>query len=140
MSLLTITVGLPGSGKTTWAKAEAGRTGAARLNRDGLREIMFGGYTGRREHEDAVTKVQFAGIAALLDAGQDLIVDDTNMRAEHRGRFLRLSYEASCRVVVQDFTDVPIETCIERDAARTVGQVGEQVIRNMWAKYLAEME
>ena len=37
--LLTITRGLPGAGKTTWARTHAATTGAVRVNRDDMRAL-----------------------------------------------------------------------------------------------------
>lgn len=51
---LTATRGLPGSGKTTWAKEQ----GQLRANRDDIRLTLFGGRTGERLDEEMVTRVQ----------------------------------------------------------------------------------
>jgi hypothetical protein len=41
-------------------------------------------------------------------------------------------------VVVRDFTDVSLDECIARDAARTgEDQVGEEAIRAMHRRYLS---
>ncbi len=37
MTKLIVTKGLPGSGKTSWAREEAARTGAALVSRDDIR-------------------------------------------------------------------------------------------------------
>jgi len=41
-------------------------------------------------------------------------------------------------VVIQDFTDVPLETCLKRDRERP-NAVGERVIRRMYRDYLAPL-
>ena len=78
MATLTITRGLPGSGKTTWARQ---RGGAVRVNRDDLRRMLHGGAIGSGWAEVQVNVAQRALIEALLRAGLDVISDDTNLRA-----------------------------------------------------------
>ncbi|MBB5872024.1 putative kinase [Allocatelliglobosispora scoriae] len=133
MSTLTITRGLPGSGKTTWAKAQPG---AVRVNRDELRLMLHGGRVGTGTAEVQVTRASRAAIEALLRAGTDVICDDTNLRARVVRELAELAASAGAGVVVEDFTGVPVEVCVERDAGRPE-PVGEAVIRGMHQRYLA---
>ncbi len=144
---LVIICGLPGSGKTTRAVryvAEQPLT-RCRLNRDGLRGIVFGeevarrGAAGEPAHEDAVTDVQHAGIRALLRRGFEVVVDDTNLVDEHLGALARIGYVLGVDVAFWDMTYVDVETCITQDAARAAmgGRgVGEEVIRRLHAEWL----
>jgi predicted kinase len=137
---LTITRGLPGSGKTTWAKRrlETDALRAARINRDDLRKIMHGGLTGAKWAERQVTLAQHAAAGELLRSGVDVICDDTNLGARVVRGFADLALACGADFVVKDFTDVPLEVCIERDAGRpTDDQVGADVITAMWQRYLA---
>src|SRR5690348_6177245 len=132
---MTITRGLPGSGKTTWAKQQGGHL---RINRDELRRMLHGGplYTGWAEIQ--VTLAQRAAIEALLRAGLNVICDDTNLRARVVRDLAELARSVGASVVVHDFTDVPVDECVARDALRADGErVGEEVIRDMWRRYLA---
>jgi predicted kinase len=135
---LVITRGLPGSGKTTWARAWVAEQPArrARVNRDDLRDMLFGGWTGDRAQEDAVTAAQHAAVAGLLRLGRNVVCDDTNLRDEYVDRFRYLAARRGAGFKVVDLTGVPVEVCIERDAAR-LKPVGEQVIRDMWQRHLA---
>jgi predicted kinase len=132
---LIITRGLPGSGKTTWARAQ--RWGV-RVNRDDLRRMMHGGHTGEGWAEKQVTLAHRAQIEALLRAGTTVICDDTNLMRRSVKELAELAVGLGARVTVEDFTGVPVEVCIERDAKRPEDeQVGEEVIRRMHKKYLA---
>jgi len=135
MTTLTITRGLPGSGKTTWARQQPG---AVRVNRDDLRRMLHGGPIGLGWAEKQVTVAQRAQIDALLREGVNVICDDTNLRGRVVRELAEVAYGAGATVVIQDFTDVPLEECIARDALRQGdSQVGEDVIRGMHQRYLA---
>lgn len=139
MGSLTITRGLPASGKTTWARGQAG---LVRVNRDDLRGMMHGGRVdddalrGRAEKE--VTQAHHAAIDALLLGGADVICDDTNLRARVVRELAELAAKHGASFTVRDFTDVPVEECVRRDALREGdGHVGEDAIRSMHQRYLA---
>lgn len=134
MATLTITRGLPGSGKTTWARAQVG---SVRVNRDDLRLMLHGTVgVGTNRTEGQVTTAQRAQVEALLLAGVDVICDDTNLRTRIVRELFALAHKCGADAVVRDFTDVSLEECVRRDAARTPS-VGEDVIRGMYARYLS---
>jgi predicted kinase len=132
MPTLILTRGLPGSGKTTWAK----RQRAVRVNRDELRLMLHGGRLGQGWAENQVTIAQKAQVDALLRAGVDVICDDTNLRSQTLRELAELGAAAGALVKLEDFTGVPVDVCVERDAGRP-DPVGEEVIRTMYARYLA---
>jgi len=135
MPTLTITRGLPASGKSTWAREQRH---AARVNRDDLRLMMHGGWTALGTHEKRVTIAQRAAVEALLRAGVDVVCDDTNLRSRVVRDLAELAVACGAAVVVRDFTDVPVEECIRRDALREPpARVGEEAIRGMHQRYLA---
>jgi predicted kinase len=133
MPTLTLTRGLPGSGKTTWAKQQPR---SVRVNRDDLRVMLHGGRIGAGWAEIQVTIAQRAQVEALLRAGVDVICDDTNLRARSIRDLAELGVTAGAVVKIEDFTGVPVDVCVERDAARP-DPVGEDVIRSMYNRYLA---
>jgi predicted kinase len=135
MPTLTLTRGLPGSGKTTWARQQGGHV---RVNRDELRRMLHGGPLLAGWAEVQVTIAQRAQVEALLRAGINVICDDTNLRARVFRELADLGRICGAAVVVHDFTDVPVEECIARDAARPEAErVGEDAIRGMWQRHLA---
>ena len=83
--MLTITTGLPASGKTAYAQAWVAEDphGRCRVNRDDLRAMLFNTH-GKLEpaQEDAVTAVERAAVANLLGIGMDVIVDATHLTAD----------------------------------------------------------
>jgi len=67
-----------------------------------------------------------------------VICDDTNLRPRAVKELAELGSACGARVVVRDFTDVPLDECVARDAARPEDErVGENTVRDMYRRYLA---
>ena len=136
MTRLLITRGLPASGKTTFARKL--QPGVVRVNRDDLRRMLHGQRLFTQWAEGQVTRAQRATVEALLRAGASVIVDDTNLRGRTVREWAELAARFGATFEVHDFTDVPLEECIRRDADRPADdQVGEEAIRRMHARCLA---
>lgn len=136
---LTLTVGLPGSGKTTWARQQvmADATGkTVRINRDDLRVMTFGKFVldNPREQEPVISKIQQAMVTAALRAGQNVIVDDTNTNERFRNEWVRLAERAGATFQIK-VMDTDIEECVRRDTERWERDgerlVGREVIERM---------
>lgn len=136
MSTLRITRGLPGSGKTTWAKEWASDgPNRYRVNRDDLRTMLFGIDGKARltyQEELAVTAASRAAVLALLAYG-DVIVDDMNIRPKYVREWGRFAKAHGHQVILDEF-HISVDECVARDAARTPS-LGEDVIRSIAAKY-----
>ena len=111
---LIVLVGAPGSGKTTWARANG--AGAVHVSQDDLIDAItphgfdhvYGSFY--REAEDAVAR-------AALASGHTVIVDRTNRTRAHRERWLRIATEASCPAIAVVMT-TPEALCRRRNAER----------------------
>jgi predicted kinase len=136
MTTLTITRGLPGSGKTTLARgwvADDPET-RTRVNRDDLRMTVYGVHTGLSyAQEQTITTAQHAAVRALLVNGRDVIVDDTNLRLRNARAWADLAVEVGADLHVWDIETAPDE-CVRRDAARD-RVVGPAVIHGMAARF-----
>lgn len=138
MVALTMTRGLPGSGKSTWAVAEVRRLGvgrAVRVNKDLLRTMLHDGVWTKNATEKQILKARDVLVSSFLETGVDVIVDDTNLAPRHGARLEQLATAAGATFVVRDFTDVSVDECVRRDLNRAVS-VGEKVIKDMWRRYL----
>lgn len=112
MPTLTITIGLPGSGKTTWAQAQvAQHEDTVRVNRDDLRMMLFGAYVIDRAQEPIVTVAQEAQVTALLVAGQSVIVDDTNLHPPNQRFWETIASRTQADFIVQDMTAISADEC-----------------------------
>jgi hypothetical protein len=90
-----------------------------------------------KSNEKFILKLRDHIIRESLLAGKHIIVDDTNLNPIHVARMKEIAQEVGNTVVkVRDFTDVPLEECIERDKGRP-NSVGEEVIRRMHRDFLA---
>jgi predicted kinase len=136
MTRLIVTRGLPGSGKTTYARTLQPRV--VRVNRDDLRRMLHGARFLTQWAEWQVTIAQRAQVEALLRAGADVCVDDTNLRSRTVREWARLAASLDATFEVYDFTHVPLEECLRRNAMRPLQErVDEDVIRSMHERFIA---
>lgn len=138
MPTLYLTRGLPGAGKTTWAReqlaaAEPGSMVA--VSRDLVGVMLHGRRLYTRATEDQITTTQHSIVEQHLRRGVSVIVDDTNLRSSTLRKLADIGWRLGAEVEFVDF-DVPAEECIARDAHRP-SPVGEDVIRGMARRYLS---
>jgi predicted kinase len=138
---VTILQGLPGSGKTTYAKSlQAKNKGnIKRVNKDELRAMLDDSHYSKA-NEKFVLRVRDHLIVEALKDGKHVIVDDTNLSDKHERRITELvkefNKEESDNVVIETkFIDTPVQECIERDLKRP-NSVGQKVIYEMYNKFL----
>lgn len=135
MTRLLITRGLPASGKTTFARKL--QPYVVRVNRDDLRFMLHGRRLLTQWAEGQVTAVQRSMVEQLLRARADVVVDDTNLRPSTVREWAALAARFRASFEVHDFTDVPLDECLRRDAGRPEHeQVGADSIRRMHDRYL----
>lgn len=132
---LLITRGLPGSGKTTFARRL--QPWVVRVNRDDLRRMLHGRRLYTPWAEGLVSTVQRNAVEKLIEARADVMVDDTNLAPARIREWSALAFRLGVRFEVHDFTGVPVDECVRRDSARPDDErVGEPGIRNLHRKYL----
>jgi predicted kinase len=140
MPTIHVMTGLPASGKTTAARAllAESRGRARRVNLDDLRAMLDnsgGDRVWSHEHEQTALNIQDAAVREAVSGGFDVIVDNTHLtpRIPKRLKAAVTGLDAAFRV--HDFTAVPVDECIRRDAARDT-TVGEDVIRRLHANHV----
>jgi predicted kinase len=129
-------LGAQGSGKSTWAQAEAARLEAAVLASDGVRNDLERSGAGDPNDGDLVFAVVEAELDQLLAQGQNVIVDATHARRKWRKNEIGIARRRGARVVGVWF-DAPLADCLARNAARPGGgwgdrQVPEDYLRWVW--------
>ncbi|WP_351233442.1 AAA family ATPase [Streptomyces sp. NPDC002133] len=138
MPVVHVMTGLPASGKTTAARGlQAESEGRMRrVNLDDLRSMLDipAPERGRSHaHEQTVLAIQDAAVRAAVDDGFDVVVDNTHL-TPHIPKRLKAAVAGQAAFVVHDFTDVPLDECIRRDAERDRA-VGEEIIRILADKH-----
>jgi len=137
MLKITLTVGIPACGKSTWAKEEVKKAPEkiTRVNRDDLRTMMSN-YHFSDSNEKLVTSAKEHIIKEALRYGRDVIIDETNLNRRNFDDICKLvkSMNLDCMVMEKPFF-IELDEAIARDAARPgVGCVGEDVVRKFWKK------
>jgi len=135
---LIATVGLPASGKTTWAREWCSNNkGWIRINRDDLRN-MRGEYWIPKQ-EKLITAWENSLIIHTFQGGYNVVLDATNLNSErNKQRFEAIKKESGIDFSIEyKKFDTPLDECISRDKNRC-NSVGESVIRGMYEKYLWE--
>lgn len=143
MAKLTITIGLAGCGKSFWARAQKEANPAIVLvEKDTIRAAFEEkGWARSRDNEKDVLKERDKQIVFALMEGKDVIESSTNLALKHQNRLRQIAIQCMAGFELKDFTDVPVEVCIERDNARVgKARVGRDVIVQMAKTYLGWKE
>lgn len=136
---LVITRGLPGSGKTTFARdwVAMHRADRARINRDDLRQMMDAGEFVKGETEQRILAVRNSAIEGLLRRGISVVCDDTNLPNRVCRDLADLAARCKADFRIEDFTTVPLDTCIARDEMRKDKKsLSDGIIAGMHMQYL----
>lgn len=131
---LVMLVGLPASGKSTKAKEMCEKEGYVRINKDDLRSMLFNSYNQKKEKY--IIKARNLLLESMLEAGKNVVVDDTNLNPVHEAYFKQVAKQYNVEFMRDDsFLQVPVEECIKRDLKR-LNSVGERVIWDMYYKWV----
>jgi predicted kinase len=133
-----MTKGLPGAGKTTWAREQVLKAipgSVVIVCRDDLREMLGAGRWSAKGEKHVQSAQDFL-VSTYLMQGISVIVADTNLNPEHQERLEGIAAARGANFFVKDFTHIRLNTCISRDLKREKS-VGEKVIRELHSRYLA---
>lgn len=139
---IIVLVGLPGSGKTTFAKEwiKENPENRIRFNRDDIRNMMGKYWLPKRE--SVINDVFVSFMESSMSNGYDIIIDNMNLNpnalkeieemVENFNNWENnlLSYE----IEIKSFTDISVDECVKRDSERE-NPVGEKTIRSIYEKY-----
>lgn len=133
---LIMTKGLPASGKSTWAKkqVQASNGKIKRVNKDDLR-AMIDDSLWSKTNEKNILAIRDLIVKHYLSRGFTVIVDDTNLSLNHEDDLRKIAEEQGADFEVESFLDVPLATCILRNAQR-VNPVPEHAIKSMFNTFI----
>jgi predicted kinase len=124
---VVLTIGLPGSGKTTWFK----RRGVTPLSSDLLRTLLFDDITEQRWQGLVFSTLRSLLRARLIAKMPWNYVDATNLSPHERRQWIKMAKSFGYDVQAV-FFDVPLEVCMERNKRR------ERVVSDDVMKKMAE--
>lgn len=114
MNTLYVTIGVPCSGKSTWAKEQGIRT----VSRDTERLSIFGKYRmGSEKEENTITKIVEYKVKQLLRIG-DVILDNTHLKTSLLQDIID-TYK-NCNIKFIKFDKISVRDFEERNIIRSV--------------------
>jgi len=122
---LVVLVGLPGSGKTTWAA----RQPYSILSSDAIRLLIADDPTTQTIHRQVFGTLRRLARQRLELRRPVTCIDSTALTRWERRPWIRLADDADCEAEAI-FFDTPLEICLERNALRD-RVVPAEVVRDM---------
>ncbi len=110
---MIVLVGLPGSGKSTWARTQAMQT----LSSDEIRKLLSGDETNQSIHGPVFATMRHLLRTRLQTDPAPTIVDATNLRRRDRRPWLQIAKQFGVTAEAVYF-DVPLELALARNAKR----------------------
>lgn len=136
--VLTVVIGLPGSGKTTLAREMVAASGGkmVMVSRDDIRRGMGTNLDSDGELGWMITQIQEEQIRLALKQGLDVVSHDQNLKMQYRRRLRNVADSVGAEYTQVELTDVPLHVCLDRNAKRDGHQVPEEYITAQYNKYI----
>lgn len=140
MTKFVLTIGLPGSGKTTYSKKYAGENGFDYISSDEIRYDRFTDEFGDNEEQSEIWREARLRIAQSLKEGKSVLLDSTMTHSKSRVNLIRFakSIDENVEIIAMHF-NTPLEVCLERNSKREK-PVPSEVVEGMFKKYQTPSE
>ena len=138
---LILTRGIPGSGKSTWAKSWVNEdpTHRIRFNWDDIRNMMGPYWIIERENTGVLKSLRESFLNKMMNEGWNIVIDNMNLNPKeyeyynniinHHNKINNIKYELEFK----DFF-ISVDECIRRDSLRN-NPIGEKTIKELYSKY-----
>ena len=132
---LILTIGIPGSGKSTWAQNLADKKPGYRIiSTDSIRAQLYGNEAIQGEWME----IRHVLVKTLKSARQSIaqgntaavIYDATNAKRRQRREFIQLARSCGYHPLIAAWIDTPLAVCLQRNAGRS-RQVPPDIIEKM---------
>jgi predicted kinase len=137
-----LTVGIPSSGKSTWAKEEVAKDplNTLRLNNDDLR-ATFNGSVWSSEYEKIIEATRNFLIEKGLKTGKNIIIDNLNLAPKHFSQTCEIVKKCNVdAMVIEKHFYISLEEALERNSKRTgTARLDDKVIEKWWKTSGKEM-
>jgi predicted kinase len=138
---VVLVCGLPGSGKSHFARTYFMNSGRKRVNRKEIRRLLFEMTAFGQKWSEAefdsqdeflVKHVERKIVEHLLQSKQKVLIDNTHISRESRKTFVTIAHQAG-KSIGAIFLDTPVIRCLERNRSRD-DAIPERVISNLAAE------
>lgn len=139
-----VTIGIPASGKSTWAEQYCHENPAVEINRDNLRMKIFkleryDDYSFSKRNESLVSQEADRLIREAASNKQSIILSDTNLNEKYRNTLIEklesLGYDVEIKLFHIEFFDA-----VKRAEKRKDKPIPRKVMYDMYRRYMDYLE
>jgi len=128
-----ILIGVPGSGKSTWSTNFIKENSKwVRINRDDFRFMLKGVPVCDHKVEKLINDLQYNALLSSLDAGFNVIIDNTNLKESYINGFLKIDGDKAD--IEFKIFDITLDEALERNLTREK-KVDADVVTKMYSQY-----
>jgi predicted kinase len=128
-----ILIGVPGSGKSTWSTNFIKENSKwVRINRDDFRFMLKGVPVCDHKVEKLINDLQYNALSSSLDAGFNVIIDNTNLKESYINGFLKIVGDKAD--IEFKIFDITLDEALERNLTREK-KVDADVVTKMYSQY-----
>lgn len=136
-----LTIGIPGSGKSTWAKEFCKENYYKEINRDDIRMDLFNlefynEYKMNRVNESLVTDRANYLIDLAKENNQNIVISDTNLNPKYQNILVKKLKDLGYEVEFKLF-DIEYFEAVKRCEKRTDKPIPRKVIYDMYRRFMS---
>jgi predicted kinase len=141
MRTLVLLRGAMGCGKSTWIEQQGLKDYA--LSADDIRLLYKSPIilpNGQKSIDQSVNRLAWETLFNMLENrmsnGDFTIIDACNSKTQEMVKYKKLADKYRYRIYMVDFTDIPLETILERNNSRPeLKRVPEEVVKNYYSRF-----